>query len=153
MLYKDLPMWKTMAFLCVWLNYRKQINYPWCTIECKLYTVHNQFKIPPTESSRKGKQDRHLGAIVGMALLTRSLPEMSCETHVFLNIDDEDDGDTVVTESSVTKDSAVLGSDSGIISHMLSSSLTTSFIQGRLSLTSWQHLRARSTNFSTHSEG
>lgn len=46
-----------------------------------------------------------------------------------------------------------LVSDSGIISHMFSSSRTTSAIEGRASVSSWQHLRAKVTNFSTHSDG
>lgn len=66
----------------------------------------------------------------------------------------EDELEGVITfPESVTNESTDVVSDSGIISHMFSSSRTTCAIEGRESVSSWQHLSARFMNFSTHSEG
>lgn len=90
--------------------------------------------------------------MVGIAPLSRSLPDTSVvEIYVFVSMDVEV-GVDFLTES-VTIDSDGTESDSGVIRQMLSSSLTTSDIAGRLSVSSWQHLRANATNFSMHSEG
>nr|GMD67047.1 hypothetical protein glysoja_050396 [Ipomoea batatas] len=66
---------------------------------------------------------------------------------------DADEELTSLIESVTDDESLILVSDSGIISHMASSSRTTSAIEGRESVSSWQHLRASVMNFSTHSEG
>lgn len=88
----------------------------------------------------------------GTIPLTRSLPETSWETKgVFMEADE--DGVVASLPESETKDSVAWVSDSGNISHMLSSSLYTSDIEGRASVSSWQHLRATFMNFSTHSDG
>ena len=48
---------------------------------------------------------------------------------------------------SVSTDTEGVSPVSGIIFHMLSSSLTASAIEGLASVSSWQHLSANDTNF------
>lgn len=89
--------------------------------------------------------------MVGITPLRRSLPETSDDTNGLADV--EDVGGVIVFPGLVEIDSDGTLSDSGVIRHMLSSSLTTSAIEGRFSVSSWQHLRANDTNCSTHSEG
>lgn len=89
--------------------------------------------------------------MVGTTPLTRSLPDKDEDTNEFLVTKDEDG---VAEEPEyVEVDSETNMPDSGIILSMFSSSLTTSNIDGRLSVSSWQQLRAKATNLSTHSDG
>ena len=67
--------------------------------------------------------------------------------------DDEDGGSTTLARSLQVTNSVIWISDSGIESHMFSSSLTTSAMEGLDSVSSWLHLRAKVTNFSTHAGG
>lgn len=86
--------------------------------------------------------------MAGMVPLTRSLPETSRDTHGLV-----EDGGVTRSPESMAEESVRLVSDSGSISHRLSSSLTTSAIEGRVEVSSRQHLRPRFMNFSTQSDG
>lgn len=89
--------------------------------------------------------------MVGITPLRRSLPETSDDTNGLAAV--EEVGGVIVFPGLEEIDSDGTLSDSGVIRHMFSSSLTTSAIEGRFSVSSWQHLRANDTNCSTHSEG
>lgn len=65
----------------------------------------------------------------------------------------EDGVTTLPLSATMESDDAVVTSASGVIFQMFSSSLTTSDIEGLASVCSWQHLRAKDTNLSMHSEG
>jgi len=62
-------------------------------------------------------------------------------------------GLTALPLSETMEFDAVEASASGVILHMFSNSLNTSDIEGLESVSSWQHLRAKDTNLSMHSEG
>ena len=64
-----------------------------------------------------------------------------------------DGGSTTLVWSLQVTNSMIWISDSGIESHMFSSSLTTSAMEGLDSVSSMQHLSAKVTNFSTHAGG
>lgn len=66
---------------------------------------------------------------------------------------DDEDGGLLTFAILVIKGSEIFESDSGNISQIVSSVRTTSAIEGRASVSSWQHLRANVTNLSTHSAG
>lgn len=91
--------------------------------------------------------------MLGITPLMRSLPETSPDTKGVLIAEDEDGVVLDALPESLVIDSAFLISESGIIDHMFSSSLTTSAILGRASGSSSQHLRAKLKNFSTCSDG
>ena len=91
--------------------------------------------------------------MVGSAPLTRSLPETSEDMKRFPMVVEDEGGELFVFPKSLVIDSTLLLSYSGIITHMFSSSRTTSAIFGLKSGSSWQHLRARFKNFSTQSKG
>lgn len=74
--------------------------------------------------------------MVGMTPLTRLLPETSDETYGCFSIEDEDGGVSSFDVCSLFMNSGVFVSDSGIIFHMLSSSLITSDIEGLASVSS-----------------
>jgi hypothetical protein len=84
--------------------------------------------------------------------LTRLLPDASDHIEEFFSPEDDDSGVTTFS-ASMTMGSAILMSDSGIINHIRSSSRTTSAIEGRASVSSWQHLRAKVANITKHSVG
>jgi hypothetical protein len=83
----------------------------------------------------------YLGLMLEMSPLTRMPPDTSDRISEFFNVEDDDGG------------SAILMSNSGIIRHIRSSSWTTSAIEGRASVSSWQHLRAKVANITKHSDG
>jgi hypothetical protein len=87
-----------------------------------------------------------------MSPLTRLLPDTSDHISEFFNVE-EDDGGVTVFSASMPMGFAILMSDSGIIRHIRSSSRTTSAIEGRAFVSSWQHLRAKVANITKHSEG
>lgn len=94
--------------------------------------------------------------MLGITPLRRSLPDTSDETNGWFGAAISRDDDVVgvaVLLASVAVDSDSPASASGVSRHMTSSSLTTSIIEGRASVSSWQHMRAKERNFSTHSEG
>ena len=92
----------------------------------------------------------HRGEMVGTTLLLRSLPEIFEEKYgSLLVLINEYDDDAEYWDV----DSDIACPVSGINLSMSSSSLTTSNIDGRSSGLSWQHLRAKDINLSTHSEG
>ncbi|CAL1411897.1 unnamed protein product [Linum trigynum] len=102
----------------------------------------------------------HLGAMVGTTPLTRLLPDTSDDTYGFFSDEEAEEVvlaaplfGSVLSVSVVDINSEVLVSDSGSKDHMLSSSLTTSAIDGLESVSSWQHFSANVKNFSTLSEG
>lgn len=96
----------------------------------------------------------YLGRMDGTTPLTRLLPDTSVDTKgLFFKVIDEDGGVTALVASLLLQSEVVRLLGSGIISQMFSSILTTSPIEGLASVSSWQHLRARVTNFSTHSDG
>lgn len=67
--------------------------------------------------------------------------------------DADADADVVLLPECLEVDSEDVASISGIIFSMVSSSLTTSDMDGRCSVLSWQQLRAKATNLSMHSDG
>lgn len=90
--------------------------------------------------------------MLGMTPLTRLLPDTSDDTQGFSTAEDDDCKLTTFSVS-ISMVYVILVSKSGIKCHILSSSRTTSAIEGRASVSSWQHLRAKLKNFTTQSEG
>ncbi|GLU11956.1 hypothetical protein SLE2022_286720 [Rubroshorea leprosula] len=92
--------------------------------------------------------------MVGVAPLTRSLPETYKDVYRFFTLEDDKGGAVDVFSGSPFMDSTSKGSEYlGIISPIVSRVWTTSTIEGLESVSSWQHFMAKFTNFSTHSEG
>ena len=93
--------------------------------------------------------------MLGITPLTRSLPDTSPDTKGVFIAEEDEDGILwlSVLPESLDINSAFLVSDSGIVDHMFSSSLTTSAILGRASGSSSQHFKANVKNFSTCSDG
>jgi hypothetical protein len=94
----------------------------------------------------------YLGGMLELSPLTRLLTDVSDHIEEFFSLED-DDGEVTTFSASIPMGSAILMSDSGIISHIRSSSRTTSAIEGRASASLWQHLRAKVANITKHSEG
>jgi len=94
----------------------------------------------------------YLGVMVGAPPPPRLLLETSDDTQGFFNREYEE-GEVISIPISMLIVSVVLESDSGIICHILSSSRTTSIIDGLSSVSSLQHFMARVENLSTQSEG
>ena len=91
-----------------------------------------------------------------MSLLTRLLPDTDASDHIseFFSVEDDDGGVTTFTFSAAkAMGSTIPMLDSGIRSHIRSSSRTTSAIEGRASVSFSQHLRAKVANITKHSEG
>ena len=88
--------------------------------------------------------------------LTRLLPDIDASDHIseFFSVEDDDGGVTTFTFSvAMAMGYAIPMLDSGIRSHIRSSSLTTSAIEGRAFVSFLQHLRAKVANITKHSEG
>lgn len=73
--------------------------------------------------------------MVGLSPLRRSLLEMS-DDKKGLEVDEDDEGVIIFPPEGVGKEPNTALSDSGIIRHMFSSSLTTSAMEGLFSVSS-----------------
>lgn len=90
----------------------------------------------------------------GTTPLIRSLPEtLDDDTKGSLVRKDEEVDADLPERRGLDSDLENMESVSGNILRMFSSSLTTSDMDGRCSGLSWQHLSAKVTNLSTHSDG